>query len=188
MAVVSHRDIIKKLISDVTISVDSWKLLSEETIASNIRRIERSCHNTAVTRAIDQGVSRIFTNKDFVDIYSECCGRLISHLDPSSSINVNTTHPTYFADLIASDAIDLNKIAQIDSASMQPESNAKIRNYINARKNVKQEMKTSERFRCGKCGGTKTTYFQYQKKGSDEPETKNITCQNEKCGNQWEIT
>lgn len=188
MAVVPQRETIKKLISDVVSTVDSWNSLKPDDAISYIRRIERSCHNTAVTRAIDQGVSRTFNNKDFIDIYSECCGRIISHLDPNSFINSKTSHPTYFADLISSNAIDLNQIAQFDSASMQPESNAKIRNYINARKNVTQEKKTSQRFRCGNCGGTKTTYFSYQKKGSDEPETKNITCENEKCRNQWEMT
>lgn len=187
MAVVPQRETIKKLMTDVVSMINSWTKLDVDTTKSYIRRIERSCHNAAVVRATNQGVSRTFASKDFVDIYSECCSRVTMHLDPTSYINSTAACPTYFADLIASNSIDLNQIALFDSSSMQPESNAKTRNYIEARKNVVQEKKVSTMYVCSKCKGNKTTYKPYQKKSSDEPETKAMTCENEKCGFKWEI-
>ena len=38
-------------------------------------------------------------------------------------------------------------------------------------------------FKCGKCRGDRTTYFQLQTRGADEPMTTYITCLD--CGNHW---
>lgn len=179
------RDLIKKLFISILSSVDSWNSLSNDVIDTYIRRIERSCFNAAVNRAITQGINRTFVTNAFREIYSEYCSKITTHLDPANPININTSNPTYFADLVASGDIDLNNIASLDPSTMQPESNAKTRNYIEARRNVKREKKISHSYVCKKCHGNITTYFDVQERSSDEPETKYITCQNEKCGFQW---
>ena len=38
-------------------------------------------------------------------------------------------------------------------------------------------------FKCGKCKGTKTTYYQMQTRSADEPMTTYVTCKS--CGNRW---
>merc|ERR1712232_682096 len=40
-------------------------------------------------------------------------------------------------------------------------------------------------FTCGKCKGTKTTYFQMQTRSSDEPMTTFVTCLG--CNNRWKF-
>jgi DNA-directed RNA polymerase subunit M/transcription elongation factor TFIIS len=40
-------------------------------------------------------------------------------------------------------------------------------------------------FKCGKCRGTRTSYYQMQTRSADEPMTCFITCINPKCGNRW---
>ena len=40
-------------------------------------------------------------------------------------------------------------------------------------------------FKCGKCRGTKTSYYQMQTRSADEPMTCFITCLNPRCGNRW---
>lgn len=186
MAVIPQRETIKKLMSDIVSEIDSWKRLEDESV-TYIRRIERSCFNAAVARAIEQGISRTFTTVPFLMIYSEYCSKITTHLDPKSSINSFASHPTYFADLVASSSIDLNNIASLDTSEMQPETNAKTRNYIEARRNVKHEKKISKSYVCPKCKGNSTTFVSYQKRSSDEPETKSMTCMNEKCEHKWEI-
>lgn len=44
---------------------------------------------------------------------------------------------------------------------------------------------TSGMFQCGKCKGTKTTYFQMQTRSSDEPMTTFVTCLS--CKNRWKF-
>ena len=38
-------------------------------------------------------------------------------------------------------------------------------------------------FKCGRCKGTKTTYYQMQTRSADEPMTTYVTCKS--CGNRW---
>ena len=38
-------------------------------------------------------------------------------------------------------------------------------------------------FKCGKCKGVKTTYYQMQTRSADEPMTTYVTCKT--CGNRW---
>mmetsp|Transcript_40657 Transcript_40657/g.73231 ORF Transcript_40657/g.73231 Transcript_40657/m.73231 type:complete len:347 (+) Transcript_40657:58-1098(+) len=44
---------------------------------------------------------------------------------------------------------------------------------------------TTGMFQCGKCKGTKTTYFQMQTRSSDEPMTTFVTCLT--CNNRWKF-
>lgn len=52
-----------------------------------------------------------------------------------------------------------------------------------ALKNGQQNI--SGTFTCGKCKGTKTTYFQLQTRSSDEPMTTFVTCIT--CNNRWKF-
>jgi len=47
------------------------------------------------------------------------------------------------------------------------------------------EMRICGMFTCGKCKGTKTTYFQMQTRSSDEPMTTFVTCLT--CNNRWKF-
>eukprot|EP00930_Biecheleria_cincta_P023719 TRINITY_DN17081_c0_g1_i1.p1 TRINITY_DN17081_c0_g1~~TRINITY_DN17081_c0_g1_i1.p1 ORF type:complete len:358 (-),score=106.68 TRINITY_DN17081_c0_g1_i1:514-1587(-) len=47
------------------------------------------------------------------------------------------------------------------------------------------QMNLTGMFTCGKCKGTKTTYFQMQTRSSDEPMTTFVTCLT--CGNRWKF-
>mmetsp|Transcript_13805 Transcript_13805/g.25677 ORF Transcript_13805/g.25677 Transcript_13805/m.25677 type:complete len:142 (-) Transcript_13805:54-479(-) len=50
---------------------------------------------------------------------------------------------------------------------------------------VKRGAGISGLFTCGKCKGTKTTYFQMQTRSSDEPMTTFVTCLT--CNNRWKF-
>jgi transcription elongation factor S-II len=47
----------------------------------------------------------------------------------------------------------------------------------------KDELQTTDMFRCGKCGQRKCCYYQLQTRSADEPMTTFITCV--PCGNRW---
>jgi transcription elongation factor S-II len=47
------------------------------------------------------------------------------------------------------------------------------------------QLRISGTFTCGKCKGTKTTYFQMQTRSSDEPMTTFVTCLG--CNNRWKF-
>jgi transcription elongation factor S-II len=47
------------------------------------------------------------------------------------------------------------------------------------------QMRLTGMFTCGKCKGTKTTYFQMQTRSSDEPMTTFVTCLT--CNNRWKF-
>jgi len=55
--------------------------------------------------------------------------------------------------------------------------------HLEAAKLLKNNQTSTDMFKCGKCGGRETTYYQMQTRSADEPMTTFHTCQ--KCGHRW---
>jgi len=68
------------------------------------------------------------------------------------------------------------------------EERSKLRKFAMEEMNLdwaKKDMLFTGMFTCGKCKGTKTTYFQLQTRSSDEPMTTFVTCMS--CNNRWKF-
>ncbi|KAF9580045.1 RNA polymerase II elongation factor [Lunasporangiospora selenospora] len=53
-------------------------------------------------------------------------------------------------------------------------------------KGAEEQQAETDMFRCGKCKGRKTRYYQMQTRSADEPMTTFVTCIN--CGNRWKFS
>ncbi|KAF9911256.1 RNA polymerase II elongation factor [Lobosporangium transversale] len=60
-----------------------------------------------------------------------------------------------------------------------------IENMKNA-KGAEEQQAETDMFKCGKCKGRKTRYYQMQTRSADEPMTTFVTCIN--CGNRWKFS
>ncbi|KAG0019821.1 RNA polymerase II elongation factor [Podila clonocystis] len=55
-----------------------------------------------------------------------------------------------------------------------------------AAKGAEEQQAETDMFKCGKCKGRKTRYYQMQTRSADEPMTTFVTCIN--CGNRWKFS
>ena len=79
-----------------------------------------------------------------------------------------------------------HKLAFMTARELYPEKWAHLVDEQQKRADALNELelgKTTEQYRCGKCGNRKCTYYELQIRSADEPMTNFITCT--KCGNQW---
>jgi DNA-directed RNA polymerase subunit M/transcription elongation factor TFIIS len=151
--------------------------LSEENQAAIVRRIERSCSNTAIDCAIRLGVSREFSNPRYVNIYSAECMRILSNICPE------TAYDSYLPMQIIEGTIDITKIADMKNEELNPAAGKAERDEIEMRQNQKTEVKVSRMYKCKKCGGNETKPIEYTSRAADEASSRSIKCMN--CGEVW---
>jgi len=84
--------------------------------------------------------------------------------------------PRLTAEEMASDEKNAERAAQRKYAMEEIQSDWAIRNG---------QQRICGMFTCGKCKGTRTTYFQMQTRSSDEPMTTFVTCLT--CNNRWKF-
>ncbi len=180
----SIRDITKALFK-VILAKSDWVLLPTDEQNAILRRIERSCWNETISRAKAANVNRTFDDPSFAGIYADITYMVSVHLDPQSTINSQYEDANLFVRQILDGTIDAEAVATCSYEQMRPEVNRKIRDDIDAKMNVKDEMKVSYEYTCKNCGHGETTYNIGQVRGSDESATKFVKCN--KCYTQWRI-
>lgn len=155
----------------------SFTLLPLQDRDTIVRRIERSCFNTSITKAETAGVVTTFTGKKFIELYSAECSRILHN------ISSNTAFNSYLIDKIITFEVDLNTIADLKSEDLNPEVSAAEREEIRIRMCQKTERKVSYKYKCKKCGGNETIPLEYQGLAVDEASSHSIKCIN--CENVW---
>jgi DNA-directed RNA polymerase subunit M/transcription elongation factor TFIIS len=153
---------------------DKFKALSSDAQDTIIRRIERSCHTKTIDECDKNFIPKVWSEPKFTQRYSTECYRILSNLELSSTT----------LDLIIDNKIDLNDIAKIDSASLNPDGSRFEREEIKIRSEQKVEKKCTTRYKCGKCGTSKAEINKNQRSAGDELETITFVCLN--CNNSWQ--
>jgi DNA-directed RNA polymerase subunit M/transcription elongation factor TFIIS len=133
----------------------------------------------SIYRYIEDHYENIHTN---FDIENE--KHIQKYIIKSKKILQNLKH---LGEKIKSNELDfeLKDIAFQSYISLFPD---KWKNHIQKKEMNKQRIDTkpqatTDQFWCGKCHKNKTTYFELQTRGMDEPATVFITCI--ECGNKW---
>jgi len=169
---------ILKLISEAFYNIKEFSGIEEERRCALVRRIERSCLNETVAYCEKQGIPRNWMDKNFVQVYSTECYRIISNLAPGSTVG-----SSYLANQLISGDIDANNITQLTSHQLSPLSTQGERDMIKRRKEQKIELKICKAYVCPKCKKNETTYREVQTRSADEPGTFFIECVS--CGHSW---
>jgi len=133
----------------------------------------------SIYRYIHENYKNMYTNFDIennvhAQTYITKCKKLLQNVD-------------LLKDKIKLDELnfELKDIAFQSYISLFPE---KWKNHIQKKEKNKQRVDTkphatTDQFWCGKCHKNKTTYYELQTRGMDEPATLFITCI--ECGNKW---
>jgi DNA-directed RNA polymerase subunit M/transcription elongation factor TFIIS len=169
---------IAKLIAEAFHCFDKFDNLDNDRKCALVRRVERSCLNETVAYCEKQGIPRNWLDKNFVQVYSTECYRIVANLAPGSTVG-----SSYLAEQLLNGDIDANNITQLTSHQLSPLSTQSERDMIKRRKEQKIELKICKAYVCPKCKKNETTYREVQTRSADEPGTFFIECV--KCGHSW---
>lgn len=178
MAVPLERTILKaKFERALHDSSDVFKTMAAVERETLVRRMERSCFNTSITKSEIHGIVTVFTDKKFLELYSLECSRILHNIVRATAYN------SYLVDKIIEGKIDLNTIADLKNEELNPDVSAAEREEIRIRQCQKTERKVSHKYTCKKCGGNKTIPLEYQGHAADEASSHSIKCIG--CENVW---
>lgn len=178
MAVSAERELIKiKFERSLHDSCDAFKKMTPIERETIVRRVERSCFNTSITKSEIYGIITVFTDKKFLELYSMECSRILHNIAPATAYN------SYLVDKLIDGTINLNTVAELKNDELNPDVSAAEREEIRIRQCQKTERKVSHKYTCKKCGGNKTIPLEYQGHASDEASSHSIKCIG--CENVW---
>ena len=150
------------------------------------REIEQSIYNYTIEKCIKKDIERNWNNKLFINIYLSKIRSIYSNLDQNSYIqNVNLLKKVLNKD------IDSTKIAFMSNMDLYPENWEKIlekKSKIDKMKYSHKKTSMSSSFKCSKCGGCQTSYYQIQTRSADEPMTQFRFCLDQfevGCTHKW---
>ena len=118
--------------------------------------------------------SRIFLltyQQVFKSVYSNICGNI---------------HNPVLLEKVRDRKILPHQLAFMTARELFPEKWSQLLDEQQKRADALNELevgKTTDQYRCGRCGNRKCTYYELQIRSADEPMTIFITCT--QCGNQW---
>ena len=141
-------------------------------------RIERSCYNKAIDQCklSSESYVRQWDSSMWINVYSAKTGIIFTHMDPDSTVVKKYGNIIY---KILSNEINIDNIGYMSEYELCPIANEKIRIDINNRMNQKVEVRSSNMFKCPKCGTRDAEYKSVQLRGPDEPTT--YVCRCNKC-------
>lgn len=154
------------------------KLLKNTKISRNI---EQNIYNYTINLAKKKGIRRLWSNDIFQELYLSKIRSIYSNIDENSYINnIN------FKKNILTNKVDIDNISSLPMYDIFPEN----WNYLIEKKSkidkIKKEFKPeamTDQFKCRKCGGRSTSYYEVQTRSADEPMTQFINCLS--CNNRW---
>ena len=151
-------------------------IIENEKMSSNL---EKGIFNYSLKESNNKKVVKKWDNPYFVQIYTDRLRSIIYNLNKNDVLLEQLKHET----------IKAQDIAFMTHYEMSPE---KWKTML-LLKSIKDKGKfetnieaSTDTFKCRKCKGNKTTYYQLQIRSADEPATTFINCID--CGNKWKIT
>lgn len=155
------------------------KIVSDEYISKNM---ERGIFNFAIWKSKKRSQPCSWENANFKGMYLNKVKQILVNISSESyTQNSKTT-----LNKILKKEIFPHEIAFMSCYEMSPEHWEKVLAEKKKRDEMQSEIdfgQATKQFRCGKCGGNKTTYYTMQTRSADESETIFITCLN--CGARW---
>lgn len=142
--------------------------------------LEYGCCKLAITKSKERGVMPILaeqSNDPCTIAYTSACSRILSMLRKK---------PCVLLEKIIDGTLNAKIIAQLPLNTIYPDILRKERDIYAARTSQKIAINESILYKCSKCGVSRTSYYEVQTRGSDEPPTMKLTCQN--CGHKWSRT
>lgn len=173
----SPRERVKKLFLIACHRHPRWHELSEETAASIVRKLERSCLRQAIADTLSAHHPPHWGSPPFTSRYSAITYRVLYSLD------TDLIGSPYLISEIIDGRINPSEVGTMTSHELCPEATARARDEVTARMNIKAEKKVSRRYYCKKCGFNETVFLECQTRAADEVSTNSIKCC--RCGNVW---
>lgn len=165
-----------------------------------VRNAEKSIYNWAVTWTRQHNDVASWENRLFRWRYKQKLAGLLAELTrgpvvtvemtvEGDRVNLKTKIAPQLVHRIKNKQLEMRKLAQYPPDVLWPDgpwaqSAMKLKKRELAMERAKaNEMDYEGQFKCGKCKGTKTTYYQLQTRSADEPMTTYVTCNT--CANRW---
>ena len=162
------------------------KLLTIVNDVQLSRQIEQSIYNYTIKRSLEKDIERNWNNSVFLNIYLLKTRSIYSNLHKDSYIkNENLLIK------LKNKSIDATKIAFMSNMDLYPENWGKIlekKSKIDKMRYSHKKTSMSTSYKCSKCGGCETSYYQIQTRSADEPMTNFRFCLDQKgigCRHRW---
>jgi len=201
-----HRNTSAKAIYDILINDEKFKTLNDEFIVDISFKMETSCQNACIDKALNRNIPIFWDSMFFVEQYSNILYTLMSNMDTGSDINDNNCvddryvvdrlyghcvisklfkNAIYNVDRLCEtlNLIDVNKIGYYNSEKLNPYINSSYIDNIKIREKQKINEKTSIMYKCPQCKMRNTKFRKIQTASMDEGDTLFITCQ--VCHYEW---
>jgi DNA-directed RNA polymerase subunit M/transcription elongation factor TFIIS len=147
--------------------------------------LEKSIYHYTVERIKSRGDVPSWENRVFREIYKQKYCNIIHHLK-------NIDCP--LREMITNKEIKSYNVPSMSAMEMWPGGPYQVLYETRRREEdhrlaiqaaLDKESSYEGMFKCGKCLGTRTSYYEMQTRRADEPMTCFITCINPTCGNRW---
>jgi DNA-directed RNA polymerase subunit M/transcription elongation factor TFIIS len=145
---------------------------------SIVEKIERSCFNYTIEKAIELNVPTDWHDEYFQYLYSINCAKIASNIDLQ-----NNVHNTYLAPAIIRGEIDIKALPRMTSQELFPEKYKSVLTKLEESKNVERTVKTTALYTCRRCKKAECIYENLYNRSLDEGVNLMITCMS--CGLQW---
>lgn len=145
-------------------------------------KIEKVFYNYAISEADERCIVRQWGNNEFKKIYTNKIKTFLNNIDPESKSVI--TQPL-LQDILNDDNFEYVRLPFMSPKELNPEHWKNLTEEFDKKEEILHsfKQKTTDEFRCGKCGKRETTYYQVQTRSADESITTFVTCQH--CGNRW---
>jgi transcription elongation factor S-II len=144
------------------------------------RNAERSVYNWSVQRTREMGADSSWENRLFRWRYKMKVLNLAAELKRSDGS---------LAQRISSKELEAKNLARYPAEVLDPDGPVSRTLFKLKAKELAYEAEKAKKedyeglFKCGRCKGKKTTYYQMQTRSADEPMTTFVTCLG--CANRW---
>lgn len=149
-----------------------------ELLKNIASELERGCYNLTVNICKENCIRNSWDQKQFVEIYSENCYRIMRELN----MEINK----YLLPALLQREVDPAKIMLLSDKELNPEGTKKEEDEINLRSQQRIEKRYSKTVSCGRCKGQHVEYREIQMRAADEPSTFKYNCAD--CQHTWSRT
>jgi len=136
--------------------------------------LEKGMFNYCIREATTNKIVKKWDNVYFVLLYKNKMKSIFANIEKILSL------------LESDKTIEIEKLAFLNHQELDVEKWGPIIDEKIKRDKLKFETNveaSSDLFKCGKCGGRRTTFYELQTRSCDEPQTCFITCLD--CGKRW---
>lgn len=172
-----NRLVQRELFGSALNQYELWKRVSFEDRAKIVRRMERSCHNHAISACTLAFIPCRWDEPRFIQRYSTICYKILSNID-------RTTAPSRsaFAIQIITGGIDARDVCDVTSYDMCPSASKHVHDELY----VQMQQHVDEKFTkdiCKKCGAQTIVRVQAQTRAADEISSFHYKCKS--CNSTW---